>query len=334
MWQEDEWAGRRRVGVGAPAGPVRLSKPTMYFLGVTTANSSGRKMFPHWAAILGLGNAQLVGIDLPINGPAHSYRDAVRQIKDDPLALGALVTTHKLSSLKAARDLFDQLTDEALLCEELSCIYKREERLIGHAVDPYTSGAAMKRFLSPGYWQTHPADLLCLGAGGAAVALLTGFMTRAGPQDRPKRIIFVDHDQHKLDNMRRLLARLPDTDTEVDLVHNSDPAANDHLVALLPSHSMVINATGMGKDIPGSPLTHEARFPEHGVVWELNYRGDLDFLQQARQQASSRNLLVEDGWFYFLLGWSEVVSHVFDLEIDDSKFKLLSLAAESVRDRP
>ena len=55
----------------------------------------------------------------------------------------------------------------------------------------------------------------------------------------------------------------------------------------LPPRSLVVNATGMGKDRPGSPLRAGAAFPERSAVWELNYRGELEFLRQARAQAAS-----------------------------------------------
>src|SRR5512139_1999092 len=109
--------------------------PTAYFFGVTTERSLSRKMFPRWAEILGLGDAQLVGVNLPINGPPELYRQAIYQIKHDPLSLGAVITTHKISTLNAARDLFDVLTPEAQLTQEVSSVYKRDGKLIGHAVD-------------------------------------------------------------------------------------------------------------------------------------------------------------------------------------------------------
>ena len=53
---------------------------------------------------------------------------------------------------------------------------------------------------------------------------------------------------------------------------------------------MVVNATGLGKDAPGSPITDAARFPENGSAWEFNYRGDLVFLDQANAQKEALNL--------------------------------------------
>jgi shikimate 5-dehydrogenase len=60
--------------------------------------------------------------------------------------------------------------------------------------------------------------------------------------------------------------------------------------------SLVVNGTGLGKDAPGSPITDAAVFPRNGIAWDFNYRGDLAFLRQARAQAPSRRLRVEDGW--------------------------------------
>ena len=90
---------------------------------------------------------------------------------------------------------------------------------------------------------------------------------------------------------------------------------NDELLASLRPGSLVINATGLGKDAPGSPLTDAARFPLNGLAWEFNYRGDLGFLRQARAQQTSRKLHIEDGWIYFIHGWTSVIAEVFHIDI-------------------
>lgn len=60
-------------------------------------------------SILGLEDARLIGVDLPLQAPLEQYREAVSQIKYDPLSLGALITTHKVNLFNAAEDLFDAL---------------------------------------------------------------------------------------------------------------------------------------------------------------------------------------------------------------------------------
>ena len=65
----------------------------------------------------------------------------------------------------------------------------------------------------------------------------------------------------------------------------------------------------------GSPLLADAVYPARGLVWEFNYRGELLFLQQARAQQAMRSLHVEDGWRYFLHGWTRVIADVFECDI-------------------
>jgi shikimate dehydrogenase len=311
---------------------ITRAAPTMYFFGVTTGQSSSRVMFPNWAQILNLDSAQLVGVDLPINAPPEDYRRAVWQIRHDPLSLGALITTHKINVLNAARDLFDELTQDAELCGEVSCIYRRDGRLIGHATDPTFSGLSMRQFIPAGYWRENRADVLCLGAGGSAVAIVVHFLLRADPADRPRRIVIVNRSIPRLDGLRTLVEeRLKPDNVIFDFIHNADPRENDRLLGELPAGSLVINATGMGKDTPGSPITDAGIFPQNGIAWELNYRGELDFLQQARAQEQTRRLIIEDGWYYFLVGWASIVGTIFDVEITPPLFDQLAQAAQAIR---
>lgn len=302
--------------------------PTMYFIGVTTGKSSIMRVFPQWSAVLGLG-AEIAGYDAALHAPVEDYRAIVRHIREDPLSMGALVTTHKIDLLEACRDMFDELDPYAELCGEISCISRRNGRLIGHAKDPISSGLAWQNFIEPGYWDRTGGEVLCLGAGGSAVAISVFVASLPDAADRPKRFIAVNRSQPRLDSLRAIHAQL-DTDIEFEYICNEDPAVNDHLMAALPAGSMVINATGMGKDRPGSPVTDDGLFPEHGWAWELNYRGELDFMHQALRQSESRNVLVEDGWVYFLHGWSQVIAEVFDLKLTPELFAQLAQAAAPI----
>ena len=106
-------AARGRARAARNTGSQRMTayqpatQPTLYFIGVTTAKSSIMKVFPAWARHLGLNDAVIEGIDFPLHADPAAYREAVAFIKDDPLSLGALVTTHKIDLFKACRDLFD-----------------------------------------------------------------------------------------------------------------------------------------------------------------------------------------------------------------------------------
>ena len=165
--------------------------------------------------------------------------------------------------------------------------------------------------------------MLCLGAGGAAVAISVCLARASAADDVPRRFKLTDIAPERLDSIRQIHQRL-DTRLQFEYHLSESAADNDRLLRGLAPGSLVINATGLGKDRPGSPLTHEAQFPQDGLVWELNYRGARDFMQQALAQAAARNLRVEDGWRYFLHGWSEVIAEIFELELDSETFAQLS----------
>ncbi len=292
--------------------PAPATVPTMYFIGVTTGQSSIMSVFPRWAAHLGLGPAVMRGIDLPLGAPAAAYRAAVDFIRHDPLSLGALVTTHKIDLLRAARDLFDGLDPHAERLHEVSCLSKRDGRLLGHAKDPISAGLALDGLVPGGHFAAAGAACLCLGAGGAGTALTWHLLRPERGPDRPSRLVVADTRRERLEELRRVHAG---AEIMVETVHVTGGDDCDRLMAALPPGSLVVNATGLGKDRPGSPISDAAPFPEHGYVWELNYRGALVFLDQARRQQASRTLTIADGWTYFLHGWQRAIAEVFAIDI-------------------
>ena len=307
----------------------QTTRSRFYFIGVTTAGSSMMRIFPKWAQILGL-NAEIVGIDAPLNAPAAVYRQIVQYIRDDPQARGALVTTHKIDLFYACRDLFDSLDPYAMICGEVSCIIKVDDCLLGSAKDVISSGMALDHLLPAGHWEAAERDILCLGAGGAATAISVGLAERLRASAHPRRFTLVDILPQRLKAIREQLQAL-DTAIEFDYHLTGSAAENDSLMETLPAGSLVINATGMGKDLPGSPLTSAARLPFRGLAWELNYRGERQFLRQARAQANERDLTIEDCWMYFMRGWTQVIAEVFDIQLDQETFDQLSEAASALR---
>ena len=288
--------------------------PTLYFIGVTTTKSSIMKVFPAWAAHLGLKDAVIKGIDFPLHADAVSYRQAVEFIKHDPLSLGALVTTHKIDLFQACKDMFDVIDPHAATMGETSCISKQKGRLVCHAKDPISSGLAIDGFIPAGYFKRTGAELFSIGAGGSTIALTWHMMRAERGLDVPSRIIVSNRSVGRLDEIRRIHNEMG-FKVPVDYVLAPKPVDNDAVLTQLKPGSLVINATGLGKDAPGSPLTDAAIFPENGIVWDLNYRGDLVFLDQARRQHASRPLQIEDGWTYFIHGWTQVIAEVFHIDI-------------------
>ena len=309
-------------------GFAPLDRPTFYFVGVTTAGSAMQQIFPRWMEVLGRPEVALIGIDRQLHDEPARYRQIVEHIRRDPLALGGLITSHKLDLLAASRDLFDELDPYAQQLDEISCIAKRGDQLLGFAVDPVAEGRALQAILGERYFGRNKGGVLCLGAGGAAAAIVLHLINQRNAAERPKHLALVDIDQSRLDHIRSIVQN-QGSDIHFDYFCHADPAENDRLLAASSPGSVVINATGLGKDRPGSPITDQAQFPRFGVVWELNYRGERQFLQQAQAQQAKRKLKVADGWTAFLHGWTGVIAKVLDIQIDPATFnRLARIAAE------
>ena len=74
--------GREPLPVLTPDTLVPAERPTLYFLGVSTGSSSIQRVFPSWAQELGLDDAVLRGIDMPVGAPAEQTRRIIEFLRD------------------------------------------------------------------------------------------------------------------------------------------------------------------------------------------------------------------------------------------------------------
>jgi shikimate 5-dehydrogenase len=310
------------------AATTAASIDYMGFVGVSTGSSSIMQVFPRWADVLGLPTRNLIGHDLPMDATPEQYVALVEQIRDDPNHRGALVTTHKMNVYAAASDLFDELDPFAVSCSEISSISKRGDRLIGRAKDPITVDLALNDFLPTDHFARTGAEVVILGAGGSGTALSWALAERA---DAPSRVTVTARTDEALEHLRAVHEQHGTAPNLIRYVRTDAPAEAAALVAAAPAGSVIVNATGLGKDRPGSPLPDDVVFPEGAYVWEFNYRGSLEFLHRARAQEAARSLRVVDGWRYFIHGWSQVVADVFELDLTPEIVEQLAEAADSAR---
>lgn len=308
--------------------PEKAQRPTLYFIGVTTGQSSIMKVFPAWAEALGI-DAVIKGIDISIHAPREDYRAVAEFIRDDALSEGALVTTHKIDMYNACRDLFDYRDPYAQRFGELSCISKLNGEYRAHAKDPISSGLALDAFIPKDHFLKTGAQVCVLGAGGSALSISAYLANEeVHGRDLPARIHLNNRSAPRLAEAVRILDYL---NVPMSFHMCRQPSANDAIVESLPAGSVVINATGLGKDRPGSPLTDSCRFPQDGIVWELNYRGTLEFLHQAEAQREARDLTIEAGWTYFIHGWTQVIAEVFHTDITGERLALCDRIAREMQ---
>lgn len=296
----------------------------MGFIGVSTGNSSIVKVFPTWSEILGL-DAELFGIDIPLAAEPAQIREALLELRDRENCQGALVTTHKINCYQHGFDLFEGFDDFAALCGEVSSVKVRKGKIFGAAKDPISAGKSIEEFLVENHF-ADGGEVLCFGDGGAATAIGWYLASR---KDAPEKMTFLGVGEEKLAHLSKVVQnKYPKEKLSLSLYQ---PELVADLMSALPLKSFIINATGMGKDLPGSPVPAGVGFSQAAVVWELNYRGSLEFLHQAKDQIVEKNLQVEDGWRYFIHGWTQVIAEVFELNFTLEKVYELALAAEPFR---
>lgn len=285
---------------------------TVWFVGVSTAGSLVHQAIDQWRPLVG-GDVTVAGRDVPLDAPDAAFRALLDDLGRDADAVGAVVTTHKVAVFRAAHDRFARLDDVALACGEVNAVRRTPEGLLGFARDPVSVGRVVDRIWPGGRGD----EVVCLGAGGTAVALGRHLLARS----RPPGLVFADLRPEAVAHLQAALG--PAVTTRVG------PGPWDELVATASPGALVVNATGMGKDRPGAPLSAAATFPPHAVVWELNYRGDLALLAQARAQ----DVEVHDGWSLFCHGWAAALAAVVDLD-DRGLGERFEHAARSLRPRP
>jgi len=326
------------------------------FVGVNTSGSVAHAVFGRWAAVLGRPWA-LRSIDLPATTPPEAFRGLVSAMRRNPSVDGAVITAHKLRVYRACgpdldrRDWLTGITHEinALATGPVLAGYARDAVSLAHVLPVLIR--------STGVGTARDLHVLCLGAGGAATALLlalyldtdpgagvaagqgaepgpeAGAGRRAGTglrEDPPASVTFADVDPRALTDLRAVAARAGISPRQLSFIHVREPADCDALVASLRSPGLVVNATGLGKDIPGSPVTDRARFGPDILAWDLNYRGDLAFLRHAAA-AGARTM---DGWDYFVAGWAGGLTAIAGTVFSSGLLARFARAAAPFRPEP
>jgi shikimate 5-dehydrogenase len=282
-------------------------------------------VFSDWCACLGI-QAELVGIDVPIGAANEVYRAIVQSIRRDSLIRGALVTTHKSRIFESALDLFDDVRPSALDLHEVGAIFRDDGRLVCEATDPPAVRIAFERLLRTTQ-QNGWDNIVILGGGGAGLALAYVLVTE--PCLKAKQVLIVEASQSRTTKIREAMDRI-ECHCRFEVQNNQSTFA-DEFIQHLTSPTLIVNATGMGKDAVGSPLSKTSMYPIGSTLWDFNYRGDLQFLENARAFSEQFKLSFSTGWYYFICGWYQVMTRVFNVKRNADLLAAFERIAESHR---
>jgi hypothetical protein len=115
--------------------------------------------------------------------------------------------------------------------------------------------------------------------------------------------------------------------------HGESGLGDGLVAAAAPARSLVINASVLGKDLPGSSVAAAVRFPVQAVVGDRNYRGDLVFSQTARCENGAGGLRIHDGWCYLLPDRTDVAAQVSDVAMSSKRWSQPARIAERLSRR-
>lgn len=273
----------------------------LLFVGVDASNSRAIAAVPQWSSHLGRP-LHVRPVDVAVGAGVDVYTRIADELAD-PQVAGAVITGHKVAMYAAAQARCVYIAPDAQQLLECNVLASGPHGLTAHATDVASIGAELARI-----WPLCAAPVVCLGAGGSGAALCLHLL-RGRPT--PRTIVMCERDLDRANEFVKLFSSLPPAGVELRVETGSDMW--EDVVTALPPGALIVNATGLGKTRPASPLPATVSLPRNVTVWDLNYRGPLPFLGQAHAQAEERHLDVHDGWHLFSLGWLAALRTVLNV---------------------
>ena len=181
-----------------------------------------------------------------------------------------------------------------------------------------TAGSRCSRIVGDGYWGERE-QLLLLGAGGSSLALTLYLHGARWPGGRcRRRLVVTNRREPRLEEMREIHAEIG-FQIPIDYRAGPDPGHQRRggRGGLRPG-SVVVNATGLGKDRPGLTTDRRRRFPTGRSPGTSTTAATWSSSTRPSVQAVRPGLQVEDGWVYFIHGWTRVIAEVFHIDIPTS----------------
>lgn len=286
-----------------------MARSKYFFLGVSTKSSLVNKTFPIWMDVFSQ-KIDLETFDLQLRSGPEMYVSFIDGIQRP--CVGSLITSHKTDIFETCSHLFNDISEDAVALREISAVRRDQYgNLFGHNTDIAGSSRSLRRLtLENESWLSGNRNIIILGAGGACLSLIKSIRENIGCANK---VLITEKRPDRLETVREIAERnafevgLKDASYVSDAINESG------------KNPLIINATGMGKDIPGSPIPNPDDVPGDATFWELNYRGELDLFR--RLKAASKGIMVADGWDFFVDGWMNNILFVLNISLSDEEIR-------------
>lgn len=301
-----------------------MEKSSFYrFLGVSTSKSLVNEAFPRWMNVLEK-DISLQTFDLPIGSSEKSYLQYCSELKH-PNVVGSLITSHKTEIYEYCRGQFSILSNEATKLREISAIRNTDTlgELHGHNTDLEGARRSFEKLsVQNDNWISGSREVVIIGAGGACISILHCIQEHFPEVEK---VSVTEISQERITTAKEIA---DNNSFRAEFFLSSE---TERRIANSGKAPLVINASGVGKDTPGSPVSNTSCFPKNSTFWELNYRGDRELFFRLRDQSGSANFTIEDGWQFFVDGWTFNILFVLSIVPDDNIVEEMRRCVKSLR---
>ena len=276
-------------------------------VGPNAALSEAAAVFDDWAEALDLPDWELVTVPLATDAGRDAVQAALAGARATSVRGVVVRGGSRLSVFEYGGPLVRAADDAVRRFGAVSCLLPTDGGWDGYALDPVATVRVLDRVAGVQYWSSvTSADAVVLGAGSTGRILALSLLQLS---PGPRRVLVTDVAQSRLDALIEL-ARERGVSERLVTRRVTGAAGNDDVLDLAAEASLVVNATGIGHESYGSPVTEAAQLPLRGIVWELNHEGPLEFLESVNRQADDLLLRVHDGWDLSLETWAEALSRI------------------------
>jgi len=302
--------------------PESPKGPTVYVVGE-------RPIDPQFRSLIELGMTSLkiepCAIEDLQTAPDVSAADRgaiLEFLQDEYNARGAFIAGQSPQFLDEASDAYDAIDDACLLLGEVGVVVREPGRLRATAPRLAAAVRTANRILPD-----DTQELLILGAGPDARAVAAAISTGAC-KARPKKVTIASTDAKGLADVRQHIEGRVDN-VELEIRHVESHMEHDRLLALMPPHSAVINAS-QAEYGNNAAVGDAALFPAQSVVCDLLApAGKSRILAEAVQQRGASELTIHDGRIYTLERRVAILQTMFGADASDTQLSALRKGVEN-----
>jgi shikimate dehydrogenase len=199
----------------------------------------------------------------------QGLKDLLECVRSEEIAGLNVTIPHKQNVM----EFLDELTPTAKAIGAVNIIYRREDKLIGDNTDAPGFLTDLKKFINTETGKQETRNVLILGAGGSARAVVYALINDGWN---------VTIAARRLQQAKQLASSFPNYEVRISNIEYLNLQ-----ISKLSDFQLIVNATpsGMSPNIDQSPLPEAITFPKETMIYDLIYNPrETKLVREARAQ--------------------------------------------------